>query len=130
MGAATLRHLESLYGGRAAEVARLAAGDQALARPLAPEYPDIAAQVVFAARTEQCVRLSDFLLRRTLLGFSPDQGTRAVAAAAAVMARELRWTPVRTAAEIEAYREWIAGTQAFRSGGDRAGESPPEVLRQ
>ena len=73
-------HLESLYGSRAAEVEKLEAADPRLAEPLSPEYPDIAAQVVFAAREEQCHKPEDFLMRRTLLGFSRDQGRAALPA--------------------------------------------------
>lgn len=103
-------HLRSLYGSRAEDVARLAASDPTLARRLSPDHPEIAAQVVYAVRTEQCARLNDFLLRRTLLGFTHDQGMQAVPAVAACMAQELGWTADRTAAEIASYREWVAGT--------------------
>ena len=49
--------------------------DPALARPLAPGYPDIAAEVVYSARHEWCERVDDFLLRRSYLGFRSDRGT-------------------------------------------------------
>jgi glycerol-3-phosphate dehydrogenase len=73
-------HLDALYGSRAAEVRRLVEADPRLGERLAPEYPDIAAQVVFAVREEQCVTVDDFIFRRTLLGFSRDQGAAARAA--------------------------------------------------
>ena len=73
-------HLQALYGSRAAEVLRLAESDPRLGERLGPEYPDIAAQVVFAVREEQCVRAEDFIFRRTMLGFSRDQGRGALAA--------------------------------------------------
>ncbi len=110
----TIAHLIKLYGSRANQVMQLAASGEHLREPLSPYAPDIAAQVVFAARTEQCVRLADFLLRRTLLGFSQDQGQSAVARAAALLAEELAWTPERTSAEISLYQKYINATQAFR----------------
>ena len=110
----TIAHLLGLYGSRANEVIQLAASDEHLREPLSPDAPDIGAQVVFAARAEQCVRLVDFLLRRTLLGFSQDQGQSAVARAAALLAEELAWSPERTSAEIAIYRDYVATTQAFR----------------
>jgi glycerol-3-phosphate dehydrogenase len=97
-------HLDSVYGCRAAEVRALAAQNPELARPLHPEYPDVAAQVVFSVREEQCLRVEDFMLRRSLLGFRPDQGLRAVEAVADWMGRELGWSPAQRAAEVEAYR--------------------------
>jgi glycerol-3-phosphate dehydrogenase len=75
--ASTDDHLYHLYGSRAEEVLELAAADPRLAEPLAPEYPDIAAQVVFAVHREYCVTAEDFIFRRSLLGFSRDQGARA-----------------------------------------------------
>lgn len=96
-------YLESIYGCRAREVRELAARDPELGRPLAPEYPDIAAQVVYSVRHEQCVKLGDFMLRRSLLGFRPDQGLRAAPAVAEWMARELGWTAAQKEEEIRAY---------------------------
>jgi glycerol-3-phosphate dehydrogenase len=113
----TLDHLVSLYGSRAAEVADLAAADAALAEPLAPDVPDVAAQVVFAARAEQCLRVSDFLLRRTRLGFGRDQGCAALRRVAALLADELHWDRARHDAEIDDYLALVAQTQAFRGEG-------------
>ena len=110
----TIAHLSGLYGSRATEVIQIAASAKHLREPLSPYAPDVAAQVVFAARTEQCARLVDFLLRRTLLGFSQDQGQSAVARAAALLAEELGWSPERTSAEISLYQEYIVTTQTFR----------------
>jgi glycerol-3-phosphate dehydrogenase len=112
----TVAHLSSLYGNRASEVIKLAAASEELREPLSPYTPDVAAQVVFAARAEQCLRLVDFLFRRTLLGFSHDQGQSAVAKVASLLAREHRWSPARTDEEMTLYDEHVAMTQAFRTG--------------
>ena len=122
-------HLESLYGARADEVESLAREDPALAQPLAPDSPDVAAQVIHAVRQEHCVRLADFLLRRTLLGFRPDQGVKTMLAVAPLMAAELGWTALETAAEIEHYRTWVAESQAFRDGAGSAAGPRPESPR-
>jgi glycerol-3-phosphate dehydrogenase len=111
----TIIHLFNLYGCRAGEVVDLAASCDDLRQPLSPHAPDIMAQAIFAARSEKCVRLVDFLLRRTLLGFSQDQGQSAVASAASLLAQELAWSPARTNAEISLYQDHIAMTQAFRA---------------
>lgn len=112
----TVTHLSNLYGNRASEVIKLAAASEHLREPLSPYAPDVAAQVVFAARTEQCMRLVDFLLRRTLLGFSQDQGQSAAAQVASLLAQEHQWSPARTNEERKLYHEHIAMTQAFRNG--------------
>ena len=81
-------HLPALYGSRAADVLRLVQKDPRLGERLAPEYPDIAAQVVFAVRQEQCACAEDFIMRRTLLGFTRDQGRRALPAVERWLAAE------------------------------------------
>ena len=86
-----------------------------LAAPLSPKYPDIGAQVAFAARHEYCLTVTDFMRRRSLLGSTADQGWDAVPAAAAILARELEWTADQEQREITAYARDIARTQSFRS---------------
>jgi len=116
---ATVDHLVSLYGSRASDVIRLAASSQALAEALAPGTPDIAAQVIFSVRTEQCLKVSDFLLRRTRLGFGPDQGRLALPRVATLMAAELGWSGDERDAECAAYVARIEDTQAFRRNGQQ-----------
>jgi glycerol-3-phosphate dehydrogenase len=116
----TIAHLVSLYGTRSSEVIQLAGSHEHLREPLSPHTHDIAAQVLFAARTEQCTRLVDFLLRRTLLGFSKDQGQSAAARVASLLAQELGWTPERMNAEQQLYQDHIAMTQSFREGNSQA----------
>lgn len=126
LGQATLGHLVSLYGSRAREVIRLAASDPSLAEPLAPGLLDIAAQVTFAIRSEQCLKVGDFLLRRTRLGFGPDQGRLALPRVAAVMAAELGWSGDQQDAECAAYLALIEDTQAFRGISQPTGVPAPE----
>jgi glycerol-3-phosphate dehydrogenase len=104
----TLEHLRSLYGTRAERVVELVRLEPALGAPLAPSYPDIAAQVRFAAGEESCGRLADFLLRRTRLGFTPDRGLQAAPAAAGELARALGWSPAHAAREVDLYRRRVA----------------------
>jgi glycerol-3-phosphate dehydrogenase len=113
-GVGALPFLRTLYGSRAGAVVALADAAPELYRALSPRYPDIAAQVVFAVRFEHCVRLSDFIRRRTLLGASTDQGWDAAPPVAALMAAELGWSPGQMSAELEAYRCDIDSTRAFK----------------
>lgn len=110
----TRPHLYDLYGVRAQAVADLAAREPGLDRRLSDAYPDIAAQVVFSARFEHSVTVSDFIRRRSLLGSSSDQGLQALESVAALMAAEHGWAPSRTAEEIDRYRREVAATRAFR----------------
>jgi glycerol-3-phosphate dehydrogenase len=126
----TMEHLGSLYGSRASEVIRLAASRQDLAEPLGPNTLDIAAQVVFAVRAEQCLKVSDFLLRRTRLGFGPDQGRLALPRVAALMAAELGWTDVQREAQCALYLAHVAESQAFRGEGHRASTSIPPAASE
>jgi glycerol-3-phosphate dehydrogenase len=114
LGSDVATHLDSLYGVRAAEVLRIAQEEPALGRPLAPGYPDLAAQVRFAVREEQCARLVDFVFRRTRLGFTPDQGAGAAETVARLMAEELGWSAARIARELGRYAQAVAQTQQFR----------------
>ena len=105
----TFDHLSDLYGSRLTELIRLVMENPQLGAPLSPRYRDIGAQVALAVRQEHCVRLSDFMRRRTLLGASDDQGSDAAPAAAAIMRAELGWSAEREAAELEEYQrdiEW------------------------
>jgi glycerol-3-phosphate dehydrogenase len=97
-----------LYGTRASQLLELARSNEDWLSPLHPAYPDLASQVILAVRTECCCRISDFLLRRTRLGFSPDLGVRAIPAVAERMGRELGWTESRQSAEIEACHEELS----------------------
>ena len=110
----SLPFLRALYGSRAKPVITLAGAAPDLNRPLSPRYPDIAAQVVFGVRFEHCVRISDFIRRRTLLGASADQGWDAAPRVAALMAVELGWSSGQQSAELDAYRRDIDSTCAFK----------------
>jgi glycerol-3-phosphate dehydrogenase len=79
------------YGARLSALAALCRQQPDLAQPIHPDYPDIRAQIPLAVREEFCRNLDDFLVRRTGLGFSPDQGQRAAEPAASLLAEQLGW---------------------------------------
>ena len=62
-------HLRHLYGRRAPDVLRLALDDPALLEPLHPDGPDIAAQALYARRSEWAVTDEDVLRRRTTVAW-------------------------------------------------------------
>jgi glycerol-3-phosphate dehydrogenase len=106
--------LGALYGSRAARVAALAATSSDLARPLSARHPDIAAQVIFGVRSEHCMRVSDFIRRRTMMGASEDQGLDAAPRVAELMGSALGWSPGQILAEIDAFRHDVDATRAFK----------------
>lgn len=110
----TIAYLTRLYGSRWTDVAKLAQSEARLQKRLAEGYPDIAAQVIFAAREEECLRVADFVWRRSLLGFSRDQGAKAWAQIAHLMAAELAHPPQWCEAELFDCEQFQARTQAFR----------------
>jgi len=92
----------------------LIAAEPALARPLVPGLPVRAADVVYACRAEQCLRVVDFMFSRTHLAvLDRDHGLGCVEEVAALMAGELGWSPAETAAQIQRCRERVALETAF-----------------
>jgi len=100
--------LAARYGHAAHQVLALAAERGELAQPVVEGLPDLLAEAVLAARSEQARGISDVLLRRTRLGLlaarelATEQGP--VARVADVLAGELGWDRRRTSAEVERFR--------------------------
>ena len=116
--------LAGRYGHQAHDVLAVAAERGELAQPIVnadpPGPPDLLAEVVHAARSEQARNVGDALLRRTRLGLlaagaltRDDAAARRVARA---MAPDLGWDDRRVEAEVEA---WLAEARA--EGIDAAG---------
>jgi glycerol-3-phosphate dehydrogenase len=108
--------LAARYGYAAHEVLALAAERGELAQPIVAGLPDLLAEAVLAARREQARSIGDVLLRRTRLGLlaargltedasAASQGAGPAARVAAVLARELRWTPEREREELERFAQ-------------------------
>jgi len=66
-----------------------------------PDLPVVFGQIAHAVREEMAVHLWDVVRRRTPLYLSRSLDHSTLAACASVMARELRWSPRTTAAEID-----------------------------
>jgi glycerol-3-phosphate dehydrogenase len=76
------------------------------ASTLLPYKPDV--EILEAVRDEMVVTLADAVLRRTPLGALGFPGDAALASAAAVVAKELGWSPERAQQEIIAVRKFYA----------------------
>jgi glycerol-3-phosphate dehydrogenase len=104
VGDALARYLGTIYGPRALAVLKLARSDPALAAPLCPHGPDIAAQAVHAVRQEGARTVGDVLLRRTPAGWNACRGLDAAPAVARLLAADFGWSAAQTAAAVAAYR--------------------------
>ena len=97
------------YGHAASEVLEIASARPELGRSILDEFPDLLAEVVFAARCEQALTLADALLRRTRLGVL---APRALCAAqseaplrvARAMGEELGWDESRIRQEVARFQ--------------------------
>lgn len=113
--AVTAEHLGRRYGKRAAEVLALLAAERTLGDRLAPELPDIAAEVVFAARREDARSIGDLMIRRMHLFWqAADQGVGALARVASLAARELRWDEAGEKASVAEYLSEIRRSRRYQ----------------
>jgi len=117
--------LVRVYGTRAEEVARIAASDASLGRPIAGEPGTVAAEVLYAVRHEAAETLSDILMRRTMIGLGPSVGIGPDREAAAIAMRWLGWDAERADREVDAFRAYVERYRPRTSAetGERAVEA-------
>jgi glycerol-3-phosphate dehydrogenase len=98
--------LVARYGTRAYLPAQVAASGSALAEPLVPGCPILAAETIHAVRHEMALTLADFMIRRTsLIWRYPVEAEAAAPVAARLMAKELGWDDARESAEAADFRD-------------------------
>lgn len=88
---AGIKRLLSIYGGRATDLCSLVNEDKNLAQTLDADDTVLAAEVVFAIRSEFAKTLADIVFRRCMVGLDSDQGRPLYASIAEVAAKELAW---------------------------------------
>ena len=129
VGEEAVEQLAFRYGHAARRVLEIARSDPKLARPIVPGRPDLLAEAVLAARSEQARSVADVLLRRTRLGIlaAPQLRTaKAVRPVADALGTELGWGRRQRSREAEA---WLA--VAAQEGTDPAaalGRSPAAAV--
>jgi len=99
--------LAARYGHSARDVLAIAAERGELAQPIIDDLPDLLAEAVYAARSEQALTLADVLLRRTRLGLLAGRellAGEAVARVASATGAELGWDADRVEQESERFR--------------------------
>ena len=107
---ATIRHLNTLYAERSADVVRLMHERPELRAPVAPSAETLSAEIVHAIRHEMAMRLSDIVIRRTGLGAAGRPDEASLRASARIAAQELHWTSEQLDAELSAVRQFYAIT--------------------
>jgi glycerol-3-phosphate dehydrogenase len=111
----TVRHLALIYGSRCRDVLHLAEQDKAGLQQVSPGGPDITAQIWYAVKNETCMTVSDFMLRRSVVGLRKDQGLDAVATVANEMQKLLNWSNVEKDRQVQAYKSAASLAQKFRN---------------
>jgi glycerol-3-phosphate dehydrogenase len=88
----TAKHLGLTYGSNCSKLVDLIHEDESLREPLITGLPQIKAEIVYAARSEMAVTLSDALARRTRLAMlAGEEALTCAPVTAALMAKELGW---------------------------------------
>ncbi len=103
----TARHLTRTYGARAEDIALLARRQSELAEVVCDQTGALAAEVVWSSQNECVQHLTDFLLRRSLIGWQPGQAQQAIDPCLRWMAQTLDWDSARQQQEKEAYLQRI-----------------------
>ncbi|HEV3213407.1 MAG TPA: glycerol-3-phosphate dehydrogenase/oxidase [Acidimicrobiales bacterium] len=124
IGASLAEHLASRYGTEAAAVVGVATHDPSLLDPFCEPLPYVGAELVYAARSELAVTLSDLLCRRTRAHLIDARAAFTHAEhAARIVAGELGWDDARVTAEVAEYRSRCAAEL------DAAGVLGPSEVR-
>lgn len=98
LGESTVAHLQSRYGIRWQEVARLAASNSELRERVIASEPDILAEAVYARKEEMAMSLEDFFRRRTMLALKAplvDNLDRVRRVANILFGQDVDWQPTR-----------------------------------
>jgi glycerol-3-phosphate dehydrogenase len=108
---ASRKHLLDVYGSRATRVTVLLATNPDLVKSICPHSHAIGAEIVYTYQEEFSTTLADVLLRRTMIGLSPDQGRAALPHAIAIARRHLGWNGQRADEEERRYLREISRLQ-------------------
>jgi glycerol-3-phosphate dehydrogenase len=104
-------HLCETYGVRVDQVLSLIASDASLGRRLDPELPYLAAELVFAIRSDLACEVEDVLRRRVPLAlFSRTHGLDVAEETANLLARERGWSVERRAQSLLQYRAAVSAS--------------------
>jgi glycerol-3-phosphate dehydrogenase len=112
--AATVTHLASIYGSKMEKVLKYVNEDKRFGSPISGGGPDILAQIKHAVYEEEALRVSDFMLRRSLIALRPDQGLDAVDTVAREMALLLGWDSTEIQKQNADFRSMMMLGQLYK----------------
>ncbi len=102
----TAQHLVNSYGSNYQQLVELMHEDELLRERLVEGLPQLAAEIVYAARHEMAMTLADVMARRTRLAMVAGADSLPCAAAAAeLMALELGWNEEETKRQIAQFAD-------------------------
>jgi glycerol-3-phosphate dehydrogenase len=108
-------HLSETYGARGDQVLALVASDASLGRRLDPELPYLAAELVFAIRSDLACEVEDVLRRRVPMAlFSKTHGLDAAEETADLLARERGWSEQRRSQSLLQFLTSISAAQMWQ----------------
>jgi glycerol-3-phosphate dehydrogenase len=100
----TVMHLIRSYGGNFEQVLEVARETDDLRSPLIEGLPHIAAEIVYAARSEMAATVEDFLSRRTRIALvARDHGHSCAVKVARLMGQELGWSSAQAQDALAGY---------------------------
>lgn len=106
-----------LLGTGAVRVLGLVAEGGSMADRLGEGVPYIEAEVVYSAREEMVVSLSDFMVRRSLIYYEDaEQGLGCAERVAELLGGELGWDGAEKGRQVEEYRRVVELSRAYRTG--------------
>ncbi|HJP37663.1 MAG TPA: glycerol-3-phosphate dehydrogenase [Gammaproteobacteria bacterium] len=101
-------HLLNVYGGHALLIKKLVTADPRLGDEICQYSHAIAAEIIFAYQHEFPTTLADVLLRRTMVGLSPDLGRSALPKALDIARHHVGWSTARADEEERRYLREIS----------------------
>ncbi len=108
-----LENLVALYGSRYKEVLEYVKSNASLRERICETNSDIMAEVVHAVEKESALTLSDFMLRRSLIGLRLCEGLDCSQKVAEKMAEIFGWSSQEVESQIKAYKDEIAKRHTY-----------------
>lgn len=107
-----LQHL----GTGAIQVLGMLSEDASMAKRLGDGIPYIEAEVVYSAREEMVVTLTDFMVRRSLVYYEDrEQGLGCADKVAELLGRDLGWNKKERGRQVEEYRRVVELSRAYKN---------------